>query len=165
MKRIIGILLGFLFLTLSVYADDSDLDIRVETMRERQSTYTSIADLYELDILTPESAEREKEYELWREAERRSLLGSLALTGTDEGKDSALIIEERALELGLFLRAKEETYFRPDRQFNVEEIPPLLAAGIIVLLCVGGFLLSNSLYKRKKRRTPAHVHDRHPAHA
>lgn len=164
MKRMTALLLAWMLLTLPAKGEEGNLNLRVDAIRERRPTYTSVTDLYGLDILTPASDERERLYAQWLEEQRRQELGGLFLAGPVQTLGEEERIRTRAQELGLFEQASSQTYFRQDDAQAGGAVNPILTAALIILLCIGGFLFSNSRYKRKKRRQGLDVHHRNASH-
>lgn len=153
MRKIISIIWGLLLLSTTAFAAGDTLDLRMEALKERGSVYTSVTDLYELDILTPESARREQEYRSYIEAARHTELGGLFAGEAPTPLSEDDYIRNRAAEMGLFLGGDtDELYLRPQPADARDTPDTWLVVAVIVLLCIAAFWFSNWWHKRKKRR-------------
>lgn len=163
MRRLFCIFVIVMLSVLPVSAAETDLTLRLEAMKERQPTYTSITDLYGLDMLTPESAEMGRQYKLFLDNLKRQEISGLFLSESVQQESDEQRIQERALELGLFSRERERQYFRQDDTRGYSSPGAIFTIGIIIALCLCGFLFSNYMHQRKMRRKTTDVHNRNHA--
>ena len=158
MKRGTLILFSIVLLVTPVHAADSDLNIRTEALKEWKSTYTSITDQYELDILTAESARRQAQFHALQKQQRDRQVRALFTDWPAEIAPKEAQVQAKSQEMGLFLKAETpQTYHKPRNEDATKDVNPVAAGSAIVLLGLGGFIFSSVRHKRKKRRK-AHVY-------
>ena len=153
MRSVALALILLLFIQLSAFAAEEYLTLQMEILKDSRSVYSSVTDLYNINIFTPESMLQEKEYQIYTEAvQQRSLDGLFSGTPVITF-DEETYIQDRATALHLFLDdTDQKTYLRTQNQ-DAQNLPDVwLIAAVIGLLCVGAFLFSNWRYKRKKGR-------------
>lgn len=158
-KRTIAISLLLMTLAVQAASAQSELNLRVEAIRDRRSTYTSLTDLYQLDILTAESAQREQAYRNLIQQQKAALAGGLFVDTEIQTPTAEERVLAKAESLGLFLH-KDDTqiYRRPVSESEEKRISPLTAGIVMVLLCVCGFVFTNARHRKRKRKE-AHVHN------
>lgn len=154
MRAFTMIFFSITILSITGFAADSDLNIRVDAIKNRQSVYTSATDFLEFDLFTAQNAETEKRY---REIllQRRSLRSSELFAENDVGILSAKEqIRTRAAHLGLFkAHSDSQVYYRPVQENESQSLNPIIVCAAMLLLCFIGFVFSRFLYKRKKRHS------------
>lgn len=103
MKKFIIILIfiALLLETIVVQAEEEELDIRIEALKERQYSSVALTDQYETEILTAKSNEYSVKIAKMKEEKTKQLERRLFLN-IDEKESSALLIQEQATNIGLF---------------------------------------------------------------
>jgi len=136
---------------------ETDLNLRVEAIRDRRRAYTSLTDLHGLDILIPASAQMQDAYRDLVAGRRQE-----SVSGLFELEQEILSGEARVLlrveELGLFSDTEDAVFLRTPTAVEEDQVNMILFGGVVVTLCVSGFFLSNHLHKRK-RKGKKHVSD------
>ena len=155
MRYFVSFFLSLIILSFFAFASDSNgLNIRVEAIRERQSTYMSAADYLEINLFTPKSMEIERQYALLMEERRRqSVLSIFGETGVDTRSENERI-QEKAENLGLFAPGFDPNrYHRPVSEDESGGYNPVIVLFAILILCFMGFIFTKRRHKRKKRRS------------
>lgn len=104
MKRIVGIVFIIVLSLLGaavVQAEEEELDIRIEALKERQYSSVALTDQYETEILTERSNEYSAKITEIKEKKTKQLVGQLFLN-IDEKEDYTLQIQEQTINAGLF---------------------------------------------------------------
>ena len=154
MRYFVSFFVSVIILSFLAFASDSNgLNIRVEAIRERQSTYMSAADSLEIRMFTPKSAEIERQYSLFMEEKRRqTILGIFDETDMDIRTESERI-QEKAESLGLFHTGFDpDRHHRPVMEDESRGYNPVIIFLSILLLCFTGFLFSRRRHKQRKKR-------------
>jgi len=140
---------------------ETDLTLRVETIRDRRRAFTSLTDLHGLDILTPASAQMEKRYrDLMQQIRQQSVNELFEIEAEPLSGPERILL--RTETLGLFRQTEDERFLREPTAYEAPQTNYILYGGIVVILCAGGFLISNHLHKRK-RKGKKHVSNIHLA--
>ena len=156
MKYSIVLLLSFLSMSFFAFAEDSDLNIRVDAIKNRQNVYISAADFLGIDIFTSKSAKIENQYNAILEGRRQQkILDMFAETNIDARTERERIQMESE-NRGLFAAQFDaNTYHRPIGEEDARQYNPVIIFLAVALLCFLGFLFSRHRYKQKKRRNHA----------
>ena len=153
MRNFVISFLSVSILPLFVFASGSDLNIRVDAIRDRQNTYASAADFLEINLFTPRSLEIERQYNiLMQERRQQSIYGIFADNHIDTLSEGEKI-QAKAESLGLFKTGvASDRHFRPAAEDGPRQYNPIIVFPAILVLCIMGFLFTRRRHKLKKRR-------------
>lgn len=151
MRKIVLTIFCIYLLPITSFAADSMLSLRMESLQERDSVYTSVTDMYELDILTPESTQREQDYRAYTDIMHQEVISSLFGGTAPQPLSNSEYTLNKTTEIGLFLNNNAEEIYLPqqDNTANISLSIPLVVS-LIILLCIAAFWFSNWWHKKKK---------------
>ena len=155
-KTTIYIVLMFLlvlFVPLTAYADETeepnpeetDLQIRVETITQRSYAGTAVTDRYNTTILTAESYEQAREIAARQEQEHITALASLFTASDDISQDNS--VSETVERLGLFGDNYTLTNTKPAQ--SVKTNNTWVTVLVLAIGAGAGGILAVAIQKRK----------------
>lgn len=152
MRRYIVLVLSLTVLQLVGFAEDGDLNLRVDAIGNRRSVYTSATDLLGIDLFTPERAAIEKRYrDITAEGRGSKVSGLFADYGV-QTLTAEEQIQNRAERMGIFKTSDNaQIYHRPAAETEARVYNPVVVCVAILLLCVAGFFFSRYRFQQKKR--------------
>lgn len=146
----VAIMIGsFSFRTYATEEDNGDINIRIQSLKDRQFDSQALTDGYDIEILTPTSSYYNREIIKQKYKEMDELEGSLTMNNSSKLDKKTQIVSE-VVEYNIFSNgyiAKNKNELK-----EVKQIGKIHFLCWIVLCILGGFFMARIWQRIRKRR-------------
>lgn len=138
--------------TSSALAAPEELTINPQAIGEKRETWTSLTDLYNVDILTRQSAQTQEEVSSYLEQARKAKVSKLFSGQSVPQEDDPVLAF--AVQRNLFLRNNDEVFIKPASAVaeSTDDTAIYIIGGIVILLLgIISYYAASAWQKRKSQ--------------